>query len=362
MIGLKHAVAVLTILLMLLCVSATAHAKLIENLYSATVDVASQSQQHRQQAIVAAFEQVLLKVTGQPETLDHPAIRAASSDVSQLLVQYGYQRNGSQTQLTATFDGRKLREILAQNELPYWGSRRPQLLLWMVQDSEGRRRLLGSSDESVFVQQLKDYAEQYAIPIQLPLLDLTDAMQVGVTDVWGRFIQPVATASKRYAADGFAIVRITENQQAADSDKRVQLDWTVDVDSQRLSGVVFASSVDWIAEPFVRDLSQHLAAQFSITNSDQQQLINVPLRVAGLRQWQDVLTLEAFLTSIPSVTDVQLNHYSIEQSRFTVVVRGSEENLLQSIQLDGRLRSAKASPFAKPDVTEEVVYQWLEQP
>lgn len=362
MIGVKQAVAALTVLIMLLSVSATAQAKLIENLYSATVDVESQSQQHRQSAIVAAFEQVLLKVTGQPETLAHPGIREARDDVSQLLVQYGYQRNGSQTQLTATFDGRKLRELLAQNELPYWGSRRPQLLLWMVQDVDGRRRLLGSSDESIFVQQLKDYAQQYAIPIQLPLLDLTDAMQVGVTDVWGRFIQPVAAASKRYAADGFAIVRISENYQATDSDKRIQLDWTVDVDSQRLSGVVFASSVDWIAEPFVRDLSQKLAAQFSIVNSDQQQLISVPLRITGLRQWQDVLTVETFLTSIPSVASVQLNQYSAKQTLFTVVVRGSEENLLQSIQLDGRLQAAEVSPFASPEFTQKVIYQWLEQP
>lgn len=341
-----------------LLASSNAQAKLIENLYSATVDVGSQDPRLRQQALVDAFRQVIVKVTGKPDLGNDPALTAAARNVNELLVQYGYRRQGSQTQLTATFDGRKLRDLLAANEMPYWGSRRPQLLLWMATDTRGKRELIGSSDESVFTQQLRAQAEQLAIPIQLPLLDLTDTMQVSVTDVWGRFIGPLQAASLRYATDGFAIVRVTDNPLAEDSDKRYQLDWRVIVDDKRLQGVVYASSTDWLAEPFMNDLAQTLAAEYSVVNSDQQALVELPLLVAGLEQWQQVLAVEAFLQSIPSVEAVKLAQYDREQSQFIVTVRGSEDNLLQSMQLDGRLRSQEISPFVNPEMSRRTIYQW----
>ena len=351
--------AALVLTLALVSWSKSAQAKLIDNLYTGLVDVSSQSQQHRQEAIGAAFDRVIVKVTGQRSLLEHPAIKSARREVNQYLVQYGYQRSGSQSQLQATFDGQKLRQLLAENELPYWGSRRPQLLLWIAQEQDsGRRQLIGSSNESIFTQQLRSYAEQLAIPIQLPLLDLTDSMQVSVTDVWGRFIGPVATASQRYVADGFVIARITERPLAEDPEQKYQLDWRIDVESKRLTGVVYASSMDWLAEPFVNDMLNKLAQQFSVTNSNQQAQIEVPLMVENLTSWQDVLALEAFLASIPSVVSTQLQRYSSEQAQLLVVVRGNEDNLLQSIQLDGRLVTQDIGPFVVPQAEQQTVYRW----
>lgn len=349
---------VLVVVMMTILLAGNVQAKLIDNLYSATVDVDSQDPRLRQQALVDAFHQVIVKVTGKPELIDTPALSAATRNVDEMLVQYGYRRQGSQTQLTATFDGQKLRDLLSANAMPYWGSRRPQLLLWMATDAHGKRELIGSSDESVFTQQLRAQAQQLAIPIQLPLLDLTDTMQVSVTDVWGKFIGPLRKASQRYATNGLAIVRVTENPQAESSDKRYQLDWRVDVDDKRLQGIVYASSTDWLAEPFVNELAETLAAQYSVVNSDQQALIELSLAVAELRDWQQVLAVETFLQSIPSVQSVRLELYDREQSNFMVTVRGSEENLLQSIQLDGRLRSQEISPFVNPELSQRTIYQW----
>jgi hypothetical protein len=347
------------VLMALLLANSNVQARVIENLYSATVDVGSQDSRLRQQALIDAFRQVIIKVTGQPELIDDTAIKSASRNVNEFLVQYGYRREGSQTQLTATFDGQKLRELLATNAMPYWGSRRPELLLWLATDTGGKRQLIGSSDESVFTQQLRSKAKQLAIPIQLPILDLTDSMQVSVTDVWGRFIGPIKTASTRYATDGFVVVRVTENPQAEDSDKRYQLDWRVEVDSKRLQGIVYASSTDWLAGPFIAELAKTLAAEYSVVNSDQQSLVQVPLSISGLEHWQQVLMVESFLQTIPSVDAIKLERYATDQSDFVVTVRGSEDNLLQSIQLDGRLRSQEISPFVNPKLRQQTIYQWV---
>jgi hypothetical protein len=353
-------VALMIICMVALPWSGSTAAKLIEDLYSARVDVSSQASQQRQQAIRAAFDQVIIKVTGQSALLEHQAVQSARRNVNDYLLQYGYQRQGSQQQLEATFDGRKLRQLLADNELPYWGSRRPELLLWIAHEQDNnRRQLIGSGDESIFTQQLRTFARAAGIPIQLPLLDLTDAMTVSPTDVWGRFTQPVAKASRRYASDGYLMARITRLENPENPDQTYRLDWSVDVESRRLNGVVYAQSEDWLAEPFVNDLLQQLAKTYSVVSSDQQELIEVALEVQQLQRWQDVLVLEQFLSSVASVESVRLQQYSTERAQFTVVVRGSEDHLLQTIQLDGRLVSQDVSPFIEPKRQQQSVYRWV---
>lgn len=353
--------AALTGLFLLSVWSQPTAAKLMENLYSATVDVSSQSQSQRREAITAAFDQVMINVTGQADVLQQPAIVSAKKNVNELLVQYGYARNGSNIQLTATFDGRKLRQLLAANGLPYWGQQRPELLLWVVVEEAGQRRLMGSSDESIFSQQLRAYAKRRALPVQLPLLDLNDAMSVASTDVWGRFLEPVATASQRYDTDGFAIIRISENAQADDPQQRYQLDWSVHTDSHRLRGVVNGDSMDWLAEPFINDLATKMAAEYSVINAQEQQQFTTELIVEALTQWQDVIELESFLGRIPTVEQVKLLRFSNQQSVFAVTVNGPIQHLMQSIQLDGRLRAPDISPFVQAQPQQPVVYRWQGQ-
>jgi len=40
-------------------------------------------------------------------------------------------------------------------------------------------------------------------------------------------------------------------------------------------------------------------------------------------------------------------------------VRGSEDHLLQTIQLDGRLVSQDVSPFIEPKRQQQSVYRWV---
>ncbi|MGM0481872.1 MAG: DUF2066 domain-containing protein [Pseudomonadota bacterium] len=339
-----------------------AQAKRVENLFSAEVEVSSQSRAQRQKAIREAFQRVVLKLTGTPSSLSHDAIRQAQSQVNTYLLQYGYKNPASGLRLTARFDERKIKQLLAENKLPYWGNRRPELLLWIAKESKvGRRQLIGSRDESVFTQRLRFLATQTGLPIQLPLLDLTDAMTVSVTDVWGRFLGPVRQAGQRYDTDGLLIARISFNADREQQRPAWKLDWSAHVDQLRLTGEVFAESQDWLAEPFVKQLQQQLAAAFSVVSSTEKNLVEVPITIKQLTGWRDIIALESFLKSITSVSSVKLTRYSAEQSKFLIQVQGSAGHLLQSIQLDGRLQLEQVSPFIAPDEKQEPSYIWGSQ-
>mgnify|MGYP003138442372 FL=1 len=101
-----HYIAVAFLVLLVTFTTTDAEARLIENLYSAEVEVASQSSSHRQQAIGEAFDRVIIKLTGKSDATEHEAIERAKRDVNNYLVQYGYSDNQGQRTLTATFDGR----------------------------------------------------------------------------------------------------------------------------------------------------------------------------------------------------------------------------------------------------------------
>jgi len=339
-----------------------AQAKLIEDLYSAEVKVSSQAGQQRQQAIKQAFDQVVIKLTGRSELVEHSAIKQAKSQVSDYLVQYGYQNTDQRLTLKATFDGRKLRELLADNELPYWGSRRPQLLLWIArEDEDGSRELISSGDESIFSQQLRFLTTQAGVPMQWPLLDLTDNMIISPTDVWGRFLQPIREASERYASDGIVVAKIASIENPEQPEKNWRLDWYVEIDSLRLSNEVYAESQDWLAEPFVTQVQQQLAQAYSVVRTEQQEIVTLPIIVQQLSDWRAVLELESFLKSIASVQSVRLQQYSVEQSEFVIEVRGNVDHLLQSIQLDGRLISQEIGPFVDPQQQQAATYKWYSE-
>lgn len=347
---------IVSITLLTMLYNSTAQAKLVDNLYSAEVEVASQSDAHRQQAIREAFERVIMKVTGQQTSIDHDAVERALRSVSNYLIQYGYSDNQGQRTLTATFDGTKIRSLLAEHQLPYWGSRRPELLMWIaMENDEGRRVILDSFGQSVFQQQLQFYSRQLSLPIRMPLMDLTDSFTISAMDVWARFMQPIEKTSKRYGADGIFVGKISHDSE---SEKPWLLSWTVEVGERRLSGEVSATSKDWLAEPLMQQLMGKLSSMYSVTASDESASQTFAIKVEGLNKLQHVLSLEKFLTSIVSVEDISLKRYSKNMSELDIVIKGSLDHVIQAINLDGRLKVRDMGPFVSLDESQVPTYEW----
>lgn len=345
-----------SITLLTVLYSGAAPAKLVDNLYSAEIEVASQSKEHRRQAIRDAFKRVIMKVTGQHASVEHDAVKRALRSVSNYLIQYGYSENQGQRTLTATFDGTKIRSLLAEYQLPYWGSRRPELLMWIaVENEEGRRTILDSFGQSVFQQQLQFYSRQLSLPIRIPLMDLTDSFTISATDVWARFMQPIQETSKRYGVDGLFVGKLSHN---SGSEKPWRLSWSVEVGDKRLSGDVSATSKDWLAEPLMQQLMGELSSMYSVTASDESVSQSIPIKVEGLNKLQHVLDLEAFLKSIVSVEQVTLKSYSNNISEFEIVIKGSLDHIIQAINLDGRLQIRDMGPFVSVDDSQIPTYEW----
>lgn len=183
----------------------------VPDLYSAKIPVKSQNSADRSVALKAAMQAVLIKVGGHADVVKAPTIKAALRNYKTFYTTYRYNREDQQNHLIVSFDEKKINQLFIEANLPLWGSLRPQILVWLVEEQQFDRQVLASSDSSALPQQIKDFSSLRGLPMIMPLMDLTDATQVNITDLWGRFLAPVERVSSRYAPDMVAIIRLSDN-------------------------------------------------------------------------------------------------------------------------------------------------------
>ncbi len=152
-----------------------------------------------------AFIQVLTKLTGSPEQVLSLARADQLGPVAPLVMVHRFgaadafetQQRWLEVQFDSTLTNDRLRDL----RLPVWPLERPETLVWVALEREGRRVLLGTAEtdaEPVAAMELA--ASTAGIPLVLPLMDLDDQQRVRVSDVWGGFADNLAQASERYSA------------------------------------------------------------------------------------------------------------------------------------------------------------------
>ncbi|EKE86854.1 DUF2066 domain-containing protein [Idiomarina xiamenensis] len=355
----------LTLALLTSVLSWSTLAATVSDIYEGRVGVSSQTPDERQQALQDAFKQSLVKVAGDPAIVEHAKVRQALRNLNDYLVQYAYQQQQGQLQLQASFEQQRVNQLLTDIGANIWGSRRPTLMLWIAQqDNDGHRHILSNADETVFMQQIVNRARERGLPIALPLMDLSDSMAVNVSDVWGRFNQPLRDAAARYQADGIVVARVMPANQSnlsADSDGSTAanwvVDWTVSVGEQRLHGQTLGADLSLTAAPFIDDVTNQVAAAYSVSTQPGD-ASEMTLRVVNLDSMAAILELEQYLNSLTSVAHVNLQQFGNGRAQFSLQLLGNPERVAQALELDNRLRKVKRDPFSF-DQTSELLYYWI---
>jgi hypothetical protein len=181
----------------------------------AKILVEDQSSRAQQKAAKQALREVFLKMSGSTESLSNPGVKAALSSPQSLLRSYRYSYEGSETYYVAEFDSTKVGEILQREMLPLWGDRRPETLIWLaVQDDNENKLIIDESLDFPIAEALRTTAQERGLPLSLPLMDLTDNVNITTYDVWGRFVEPVREASRRYSVDNIIAARVYKNDSS----------------------------------------------------------------------------------------------------------------------------------------------------
>lgn len=324
----------------------------VEGLYNQIVSVSDQSDGERRRAYREAFSRVIVKVSGERRWLDHPAVRGALTVADNYVAEVGYRSSGSETAINVRFDPQLVDDLLVRAEIPVWGRNRPSVLLWLtIQAADGRRIMLGSSSEHELLEQARAFAEERAVPVLFPILDLVDRRLVSVNQSWAMEPDALRAAAERYGADSVLAARLLEMPGG----ELVGLWQFIFRDRVDVFDHVTGLGESYVDFPLDRATSA-LAQHFSLLPRDLEQADEVLLRVDGIEDLSNHMILISYLESLSLVREVRLAGLHTEGLDLHVKIVGDRHRLAEIISLDRDLRP-EGFELGAP-VSDVLHYRW----
>jgi hypothetical protein len=298
---------------LILLLSSQAFAAEVRNLYQSEQPVSSQSEEERQAVSADILRQVILKVVGDSELLQQTDISPILEQSNQLIRQYEYERinviaddltEPDRLEVVLSFKPSAVDQLIRDQQLPIWGTSRPETLIWLAVDQGGQRSIVSSDLQTTLTDTLLAEAEARGIPVLLPVMDLQDQSKVKYTDISAGFLDNIEQASQRYGSP----VTLTALAKVADSGN-VQIAWKMLLSGQPYqwqsrgdTSSAIKSGIDHLANKLAREFSQ------VITNPDSATLLAI--KVLGVENYSDYVRVMNYLKMIQYVDDVQVTSLS----------------------------------------------------
>jgi hypothetical protein len=316
-------------------------AEKVQNLYTATWPVESQSSSIRAQAIKNSLQQALIRVSGSRDIARSPAVQSALSNADNYLRRYSYQRLSAAEQmiyekpllLKATFDKSSLLSILKSASLPIWGEDRPSGLFWIAFD-DGSERRIASEETDLIEAGLTIAANSRGLPFTLPLMDIDDQMALEISDVWGRLETPIEEASKRYARDYWVAGQLSKQNGQWQGVWRVNMKGRIQ--SFSTSGLTSYEAI----QGAVNRIADNLSSKLAVVLSEQAQ--EVTISVDNIQDFNAFARVQKFLNSLGMVRSASAVEVSGNTVLFKVESLTSPQNLIEAIKLGNNLQQSES--------------------
>lgn len=320
------------LLLFVLITSLSAGAAQVTDLYQAEVEATGGPAQWQR----LALQQVLVRVTGNTEIASLPAIATELAAPSAYVKQFEAIRHQDGNRMRVLLDAVKINHLLQNNQLPVWGSMRPDILVWLVlQDGQQRRFIRGADTELITA--LQKAFKQSALPLLQPLYDFDDINQLSDTDVWAGFWQPITQASGRYNPD--VVIAATVNMQAGEGEAALSLSWQRQADNRTFRDEVSAADADSLMQAFAAVLASQLAQQYAsvLSSENGAQLL---LEVQQLHNLADIVHVQRLLQQLVGVTEVTISRFVSGSTYYLISSSTGADGLMNALRFSPRLKLA----------------------
>lgn len=327
-------IARLSVLFLLLCVGQV-WAKPAD-FYQAEVTVASQGPSERSRAAAVGLERVLVRLSGSRNVAESPVVQSALSRATRYVEQYHYKQGrdelGAPRELiTMTFSPRVVEDLLREAGLPYWPINRPQVILWLVEDTEAGGRQLVNDRSNPLLAALFKSASSRGLPLRLPLLDMEDQLALSSEQAWSLDEDAVLRASDRYGSDVVLIGRYTR-----DSTGTWLMTWQYYLNGQWHIHDQRAEDVSALADAVVNPLADQLASLYAVAPGGESAGAMVA-QVAGITSFKDFRAALDYIGGLALVDDYRLQSQAGDSLLLEIVLNGDVKQLQNALSLDGKL-------------------------
>ena len=326
---------------LLLLLSQPSPASQVSDLYQVTVPVSGQGSNDRSRATSRAMSEVLVKVTGQRQTLSDPAIKSALQKATSYLQGYSYRRDEvdgqRQLMLVTRFDDKAITRLLRDNGLGIWGGNRSTTLMWLAVDEAGRRQIQSSGRSTRLSENIDQVFNQRALPLIFPVMDFEDNLAISAVDVWGLFSSKLTEASTRYGSESILGGRLSVSE--TDKGERYNGRLVLLFRNQRFDASIEDLSAKGVALAMADLVGNTLSRHYAVTagNGD-----NPILRIDGTGTTRAYAGAIAYVEGLTAVRKVMVKRVSGDQLELELTIDGTVEQLSDSIALGRRLQKVES--------------------
>lgn len=278
------------------------------DIFTDTQLVLDQSAGLRQQAMRASLEVVLIRAAGDVGVINYPGVSEALSTPSAYVSQYRYVSTDEvitiagaarpAQQLFLQFSQSAIERLLKTSKIAMWRELRPEVLLWVATDTQGKRI---ADSESMVVSITRRAAALRGIPLALPLLDLTDRQALSAPRLWARDEAAINRASQRYGADAVLAGRVVGLSGGA---QRANFILTYDRRSYYFSAE--SDNTAALMQSIIDQAMAVLAKPNAVMLADNNVLPAITVAVGNVSSFANYAAILQRLESLPSVSRVDL--------------------------------------------------------
>ncbi|MEH6474025.1 MAG: DUF2066 domain-containing protein [Halopseudomonas sp.] len=343
-------------LVWLVCFS-SAQAARIGELYTAELLVAEQSVRVAPELVSQALQQVLIKVSGRPDSVEQPAIVEGLAESSRYIQQFSYQstnqplptQDGREVlahRLTIDFERTLVNQLLASAGLRPLGTVRPGVLVWLMEERNSQRVFLGRDEDPAF-SAMKQRARERGLPVFRPLMDLDDQKALSIGDAWGFFSDSISKASNRYQADSVLVGRLYRNKKGRWLSQWLLIKSPTDIQNFDAQGAALndhlSSAVDLAADRLFADFVA------TVGELDPGALL---LEIEAVASIDDYFQITQYLQELPAVKGITLLQLDEDRLLLQLQIEGAASQLRGAIGLNHHFK-------ALPDYDQTVAFGQL---
>ena len=314
---------------LLVLLAAPSHAA--QDLFESEVVVSDQTPAVRTEAFRTALSRTIVRVTGDQAALGGEAAQALLKEPARLVQQYRYFTEPTDTpptlKLWVRFDGDAIRRTLQTRGMSYWGTERPDTLVWLAVEDRGRRYIVSADDSTDVHQQIQLAARQRGVPILFPLMDLQDQSQVRFTDLWGGFFDKVLTASERYNPPAVLIGRLNRSPSGGWSSR-----WHLEVVGRSNEWSDSHRQLRELARQGIEDVADILANRFAVSGGGLGGN-SVDITVSGIETLAAYARISQYLESLSTVNKVEVGELSPQGVQYALQVNGGLQDLTRTVSI-----------------------------
>ncbi|BBU43781.1 DUF2066 domain-containing protein [Pseudomonas monteilii] len=259
-------------------ISVAAQAENVAGLYQVREPMAGQGAEARTAATAKALDTLVLRLTGDPKAVQSPALAELRKDPQQIINQVGSEA-GPPESVVVEFDPGSTERALRKAGLALWGSNRPSILGWWLNDSAEGSSLVGDGQASA--QPLRRAAQHRGLPLRLPLADLQEQLVANAKQVEATDPAPLREAAERYGADALLAVH------AQEADGKWQGKWQLWLGDQREQGTAEGGDPAALADAVMLAVSSRLAPRY-VTRPGASSQMQVQVQGVNLQRYAEL--------------------------------------------------------------------------